>query len=399
MNEPLTTFRKLLNPVSPLSFVRDHYGTAPLHVPGKPAKVRPVCTWQDFANLMDMTALWTLETLKLVLDGRSLQQDAYCQATVGRDGMAVQRPDYGEVQRLLEQGATVVADLVETLSPGIQSAATALEMGVGGHVTCNAYMSRDARKAFPSHFDTMEVFALQIEGKKVWRVYEGRFDGPMERPGCSYPYFDQDFHERAKGAVAFEVELQPGDLLYIPAGVYHDALASTDACLHLSFGVTRPAVLDYFSWLVKSLDDLPEFRAALPDYLDAGAREAMLAEAERKLSELLLGGGARSQFGDEMQRQAHRLISPISIPPRAHDERFRVAPSELVRQDGETLLETAKGSRALDQRTLPLVRWLQDRDIVTGTAISQRLRKLETAEADAMLELLADAGLLVRLAV
>jgi hypothetical protein len=397
MNEPLTTFRKLLHPVGPLSFVTDHYGGAPLHISGKPSKVKQVCSWLDFANLMNMTALWSSGSLKLVLDGRSLSPEEYCSPTAGRDGPVVQRPRYDTVQDLLEQGATVVADLVETLSPGIRSAATAFEMGVGAHVTCNAYMSRNARKAFPSHFDTMDVFALQIEGRKIWRVYEGRFEGPLERPGYSYLYFDQPYHEQAKGALAFEVELQPGDLLYIPAGVYHDALASTDACLHLSFGVTRPTVFDYFSWMTRSLDDLQQFRAMLPDYVDESARDAMLAEAEVKLAEMLKCGAARAQFGDEMQRQAHRLLSPVSIPPSPADTRFRVAPSELQKRESEMVLLTGSGEHVPDSSLVPIIRWLQDRDLVTGAELSYRLRKLESSAANAEIELLIDFGLLVQL--
>jgi ribosomal protein L16 Arg81 hydroxylase len=397
MTDPLTTFRKLLSPISPLAFLEDNYGKVPLHVPGRASKVRQVCSWADFANLMDMTALWSGDTLKVVLDGKTLPPDEYCSQTTGRDGPAVLRPDYAKVQASLEQGATIVADLVETLSPGIRAAATALEMGVGAHVTCNAYMSQQARQAFPSHFDTMEVFALQVEGRKVWRVYEGRFDGPLERPGYSYPYFSQDHHERAKGDLAFEVELQPGDLLYIPAGQYHDALASTDACLHLSFGVTRPTVLDYFSWLTGSLDDLADFRAVLPDYRDTAGRDNMLAAAESHLAKLLSAGAARAQFGGEMQRQAHRLQSPVEMPPGRGSPRYRVAPAELGKRGNETALHMFDGEFELDGATAQLARWLMERDLTAEDEMLHRLRKLDADTARSAMAFLIEAGLLVRL--
>lgn len=397
MTEPLTTFRRLLNPVNPLAFVKQDFGVNPIHVPGKASKVRSICSWTDFADLMNMTGLWSGETLKLVLDGRTLAVGEYCVSTMGRDAAAVQRPDYAKVQSYLEQGATIVADLIETLSPGIRAASTALEMGVGAHVTCNAYMSQNARRAFPSHFDTMDVFALQIEGSKVWRIYEGRFEHPMERPGYSYPYFDQKYHETAKGKLAFEVEMQPGDLLYIPAGVYHDALASSEACLHLSFGATRPTVLDYFSWLTRSLDDLAEFRTALPDYKNADERTAVLAEAETRLAGLLSSGGPRNQFGEEMQRQAHRLISPVSIPPSVNGHQYRVAPAEIVKQGDAIILSTSQGDTNLDTGLAQMARWLLERDLVTESEITQRFRKLEPAALDDAISSVIEAGLVVQL--
>jgi len=395
MNDSATTFRKLLHPIDPLTFLSDHYGTAPLHVPGKQSKVKPVCSWADFSDLMSMTALWSGETLKLVLDGKTIPPESYCRTTAGRDGVSVQRPDYNQVAVLLSEGATVVADLVETLSSGIRTAATALEMGVGAHVTCNAYMSQHSRQAFPSHFDTMEVFALQIEGRKVWRVYEGRFAGPMERPGYCYPYFPQEYHERAKGEVLLEVELQPGDLLYIPAGVYHDALASSEACLHLSFGVTHPTVADYFSWLTRSLEDVDAFRECLPDYSNPSNLGERLERAEQKLSEMLAKGAARSQFDREMKRQAHRLLSPVAVPPEKAERYYRVPPFE-VRKDGAVwLTRTVSGERPLDDDLALIARWLQERDLATEGELHHRMRKVPGDDAVRKIDQLVQEKLLI----
>src|SRR3546814_12960582 len=38
------------------------------------------------------------------------------------------------------------------------------------------------------------------------------------------------------------IRMQPGDLLYIPRGRYHDALASENGALHIAFGVTLPKI-------------------------------------------------------------------------------------------------------------------------------------------------------------
>ena len=74
----------------------------------------------------------------------------------------------------------------------------------------------------------------------------------MQRPGLSYEYQSREHHERAKGALLMELEMTPGDVLYLPRGQYHDALASDGASLHLSFGIGRATVLDFVSVLSQS---------------------------------------------------------------------------------------------------------------------------------------------------
>src|SRR3546814_5312450 len=86
---------------------------------------------------------------------------------------------------------------------------------------------------------TMDVFALHIEGSKTWRLYEGRANNPLDVPGYNWESLSPEQRERTRGKLQQEVAMQPGDLLYIPRGQYHDALASSEACLHLSFGITQ----------------------------------------------------------------------------------------------------------------------------------------------------------------
>ena len=47
-----------------------------------------------------------------------------------------------------------------------------------------------------------------------------------------------------KGRVAEEILMRPGDLLYLPRGQFHDALASTDASIHVTLSCAEPNGLD-----------------------------------------------------------------------------------------------------------------------------------------------------------
>ena len=116
----------------------------------------------------------------------------------------------------------------------------ALEARLGCLVGANAYLTPAASRGLAPHWDDVEVFVLQVEGAKSWKVWgwEPRAGGPGgERrrrgggegtgaPLASSPSGDLD--ERSLGEPALEVVLRPGDVLYLPRGTVHAAAADVD---------------------------------------------------------------------------------------------------------------------------------------------------------------------------
>ena len=229
----------LVRPLDPEAFLADVRDREPRHFPGDDARFAQVFSFAELERLLGMWRLWSDRTFKVVLDGRDLPPEEFCTSGHGREGHPAVLVDARRVEALLARGATLVLDAMESLSPGVRAVADALRSALGGSVICNVYCSFESHAGFPSHYDTTEVLALHIAGRKRWRVYRERAEQPLERPGHSYAYQDRAHHERAKGAVLEEVEMTPGDVLYLPRGQYHDALASEGASLHLSFGITR----------------------------------------------------------------------------------------------------------------------------------------------------------------
>src|SRR3546814_20636475 len=108
------------------------------------------------------------------------------------------------VSELLQSGATLVLDLIEGLTPGLSSVTASLETVTGGPASCNAYCSWNACQGFDAHFDTMDVFALHIEGSKTWRLYEGRANSPMDVPGYNWESLSPEQRERPRGKLRSE---------------------------------------------------------------------------------------------------------------------------------------------------------------------------------------------------
>ena len=100
--------------------------------------------------------------------------------------------------------------------------------------------------AFGPHFDMHDVFAIHFEGEKIWNIYEN-----IERTPINHGIFNLSLEERTRraGNIVEQVTLKPGDLLYIPRGQFHDALASKNGAIHIAFGLTYFKPIDLMSSL------------------------------------------------------------------------------------------------------------------------------------------------------
>merc|ERR1719378_791882 len=83
----------------------------------------------------------------------------------------------------------------------------------GSMVGANVYLTPPGTQGFAPHYDDVEVFILQLEGRKHWRVYEP-FTAQGQLPRHSSGNFTQD----EIGKPCLETVLEPGDMLYMPRG-------------------------------------------------------------------------------------------------------------------------------------------------------------------------------------
>jgi ribosomal protein L16 Arg81 hydroxylase len=144
----------------------------------------------------------------------------------------------------------------------------------------------DAKGAqgFDAHFDTHEVFVLQIEGTKHWRIYGLAREAPLVEEQA-------EFAREQLGPPTREVLLQAGDLLYLPRGYVHEAFTSETLSLHLTVGVK---VFRWVDLLHQAVDELStrevRFRRSLPRGLLTGGTSLALSGQLRELLQVLAEG-------------------------------------------------------------------------------------------------------------
>jgi 50S ribosomal protein L16 3-hydroxylase len=98
------------------------------------------------------------------------------------------------------------------------------------------------------HFDSYDVFLLQGEGRRRWRV--GRQRDLALKPGLPVKIL-------ARFRPRHECVLDPGDMLYLPPDVAHDGVA-VDACSTYSIGFRAPTEQElataFLDWLRDRVD-------------------------------------------------------------------------------------------------------------------------------------------------
>ncbi|MGH9652187.1 MAG: cupin domain-containing protein, partial [Bryobacteraceae bacterium] len=122
----------------------------------------------------------------------------------------------------------------------------------------NVYLTPAGAQGAKPHYDTHDVFVLQVTGSKKWTIY----GTPVELPLPAQD-FDSAVHKR--GDPTLEFQLKAGDAAYIHRGVVHDARSTDAVSLHITVGILRYTWTDLLLELVASagLND-PAFRKALP---------------------------------------------------------------------------------------------------------------------------------------
>jgi ribosomal protein L16 Arg81 hydroxylase len=236
-----------------------------------------------YANLLSTADIdWAVSTLGLsVPEVNVVQADREITAADFAYGSGFVDPV--AVTQLFAEGATVILSNLQERLPKLADFCRELEKVFSARVQTNIYMTPAHSQGFKAHYDGHDVLVLQIEGTKEWRIYDTPVHLPLE---------EQAFNpaDVPIGALTDSFVLEPGDMVYVPRGLTHDAVSTDQTSLHITTGLMMRNWADVMVEAVRmlALND-PDFREGLPpgyatEGFDATGAEAKFAALLAKLS-------------------------------------------------------------------------------------------------------------------
>jgi hypothetical protein len=197
-------------------------------------------------------------------------------------------------------GTSMVLGSLHDYWPPVTALRSALEEELGHPVCVNLYMTPRGARAFGAHFDPHDVLILQVEGTKHWRIWESCIELPLAEQKV-------DISEAQAGELRHELDLMPGDLLYIPRGVAHEARTTPGASsVHLTVALYTYKWVDL---LHEALDSAARGDAQLRRSLPVALSTADPERLGRELARLLRRAASAGDGDEALARLANRFIS------------------------------------------------------------------------------------------
>lgn len=385
-------FEDLIAPVSTEEFLRDWYGKRPLHVLAGDSDFCRLIDWNKLNDLLRLPSHWSEANIKLIFKGAPVSGDLYLD-NVETLGGVVRRANPAKVDVFLQMGATLLGGAVHEISPEVLALAASLSEQFAGRAEANLYCSFKGIQALASHFDVHEVFAVQCEGEKVWNLYENRANAPIEALRAENA---QELIDASKGRVAMQVRMRPGDVLYIPRGFCHDALASSGASLHVTFSVTPLDGRALCRMLEEEAILDSAFREYLPDARRGDERELTerLTSLGERMMQIVTSPGFAARLANRQRQLVERNVA-FNLPERRRLDFYARSqqPVELRREPGALLLRSAGRSLSLESAARA-AEWILDQAGFSLQQLAATFPYLDEAELNALVQALEGMGLI-----
>lgn len=176
------------------------------------------------------------------------------------------------VYEYLKDGATLVYNRINN-EPFSDDIAKQVARFAQAHTVVSGYLAFGDDASYKNHWDTRDVFAVQLVGKKHWSLSAPNFEMPL------YMQQSKDLpHIPEPETTDMEVVLEAGDILYIPRGWWHNPVPMGCETFHLAIGTFPPNGHNYMEWLMNKVPDIVGFRHNLQSWAQDQGRLKAAAE-------------------------------------------------------------------------------------------------------------------------
>ena len=326
--------------VSAREFADEYWGR-------KPLLSRAAELGENFDDLFSLDAVDELVAdrairtpfVRMANEGSVLPPARYTSAS----GFGAEVSDQLDPDKVLAEfagGATLVLQGLHRTWEPLREFTRRLIEEIGHPAQVNAYITPASSRGFDPHYDVHDVFVIQIHGEKHWTIHPPVHEDPLR---------DQPWSERADavaaqatGTPAIDATFAPGDVLYLPRGWIHSAVALGGTSIHLTIGVSALTRWDVVQQLVKQLADDPRLRESLPMGFAGSDLTSIVEETVTAIDDSLRSSADAAAIGSRLARKLSDSTRPEPVRPISTVERLAGDPGTVRWRDGiEAVVERA----------------------------------------------------------
>ncbi|WP_141585375.1 cupin domain-containing protein [Actinomadura sp. WMMA1423] len=249
-------FESLIHPVTRREFIDLYWGKSTL-----------VLHRHDHDYFRDLFSLADLDSCLMTAANRSSKILQIIPAPdSGRSGMLTSVAGLSK-DRLYEaylSGDTIRLIGVEKVWPPFGRLAAGLQEALDMNIGFNLFLTPPGSQGFPAHVDVLDSLIIQVAGSKQWHIWEPIYERPMDSPR-SFQHITKMRWTEEELKLRHKPLLEAGDLIYLPRGFFHKAVAVDEFSLHLTISFHPLNWVDFFGRALElaALEDV-ELRQDLP---------------------------------------------------------------------------------------------------------------------------------------
>lgn len=269
-----------LDNFDPAGFLDDYWQQQPLLLPNA------MPSWQNLVSADELAGL----ALEDIVESRLLEQKSSL-PVAGTPSLALQHGPFtiDRLQRLGERPWTLLVQAVDHYREDVALLLEYFNFIPRWQIDDIMVSCASTGGGVGPHFDRYDVFLLQGQGKREWKLGQ-RCDDNSELIANS------QLNQLQRFDTSETLVLEPGDILYIPPYIAHWGTALEDNCITYSIGFRSPGyaeMLDAMGQYIASQQGMDE-RLRVPVSLDESQPGRIEETTIRKITSL-----AQSVFTDE----------------------------------------------------------------------------------------------------
>lgn len=256
-----TFFQRIIAPYSLEEFFEKFHEKDMLHISRNDKNYyNNILTSREISAFLDRQDIF-YPSLRVVKEGKEIPSSQYTKNAVPighhkKDGIIHTEKAFA----LFNQGSTLVIQAGQRYFDNLSKCCMNLSQKFNSPVQANLYITPNKSQGFNPHWDTHDVFVLQISGTKTWNLYG--FE--KELPTKNQSFISKGYDKKPLQTL----QLTPGDFLYVPRGYVHDAMADDGISAHITIGILSFTWARFFSEVFPQLENFKEFREAVPFWKD-----------------------------------------------------------------------------------------------------------------------------------